>query len=445
MPPTKKKATKSSPESKSSSNKTSKNDPALAYVAALEKEGLLGDVKKKIDFISTGSWIVNRLIGDGTHTDSPGGFPRGYIVEVYGDEGCGKTTLALHAAKQVQLAGGRVIYADFEHSLRTQYKYIENLGVDMNPPNFIHLQPNSFEEGASRIGHGLIKVKPALIVIDSVTAMLPQSTFDADADHETQIGKHAKLTGNFLNWMNKRLDKANCCLLLLNQLRSVIKTSKYDAGPNEITSGGKAPRFYSSVRLKLAATSKKEEVTSTSNLTGISEKKRVSQIVKATVEKNKLDIPFKSGPIYITFGQGIDNIMSLINYGVNRKIIKKSGAFFEWKDPNGNHDFKVQGVIKLKMFLEQNPDTLDALKPYLVPTQDEQTKQEIKEDLEARGWDRLDDEEKKTLTSLREELDGIPNDDDIDSSDLEDLDSLKEMTEGLKKIGGVGEEKEESE
>jgi recombination protein RecA len=372
------------------------------FLDSLRKQGMMGDIHKKIDFISSGSWVVNRLIGDGENKGNPGGIPKGYVTEIYGNEGCGKTTLSLHVAKECQAAGGLVVYVDFEHSLRAQKRYIENIGVDLSEDKFIHLEPGNFEDGVNAIGHVLIKFKPDLIIVDSATAMLPKATFEADADATTQIGLHAKLMGTFLNWITKKLGKYDCALILINQLRSVIKASKYDAGPNEITSGGKAVRFFPVIRLELKATSKREEVSETSDITGVSEKKTVNQEVKAIVRKNKIDAPYKSGPIYITFGEGVDNILSLISLAEGKKVIKKSGGWYEWNDPKGEYSFKLNGKQNVKAHLEANPDCLAALKPYLSPTQDSDAIKEQKEALMAQEGDDggLTEEEKAELAEL---------------------------------------------
>lgn len=372
------------------------------FLDDLKKKGMVGDIHKKIDFISTGSWVVNRLIGDGSNTGEPGGIPKGYVTEIYGNEGCGKTTLSLHTAKQCQDEGGLVVYVDFEHSLRAQKRYIESIGVDLSEEKFLHLEPSNFEDGVNAIGNVLIKLKPDLIIIDSATAMLPKATFEADADATTQIGLHAKLMGTFLNWITKKLGKYDCALILINQLRSVIKASKYDAGPNEITSGGKAVRFFPVIRLELKSSTTQEEVMETSNITGISEKKKINQEVKVVVRKNKIDAPYKSGPIYITFGEGVDNILSLISLAEGKKVLIKSGGWYEWKDPKGEHSFKLLGKQKVKSHLEDNPEVLTALKPYLNPTTDSQALQETKEALKAMEEDDggLTEEEKAELAEL---------------------------------------------
>lgn len=395
---------------------------------------MIGDIYKKIDFISSGSWVINRLIGDGTHKDMPGGFPRGYITEIFGDESCGKTTLALHAAREAQQAGETVIYADFEHSLRTQYQYIKNMGIDTSPPKFIHLVPTNFEDGVKKIGEALITIKPALIIIDSVTTMVPKSTISATAETETQIGRQAKLVGTFLNWISKYLEKYNTCLLLLNQLRSKIKTSMYDAGPTEDTSGGRAPKFFATLRLKMRP-KQQEKIKEKSKITGVAEDKAINQIVKVTVVKNKLDIPFKTGPIYIAFGQGIDNIMSIISLAEGKNVLKKGGAgYYEWKDPEGKYSFRIQGKYNVKKHLEENPDTLKAMQPYLIPTQDNSELKKLKDELESKG-DNITDDEKKTLLKLRSmDLDNTTSDDTdenvviLDEEDTDAMKSLKEMT-----------------
>lgn len=385
---------------------------AKKFLAELQKDGMIGDISKKIDFISSGSWVVNRLIGNGELDGTPGGIPRGFVTEIYGNEGCGKTTLALHAAKQAQEEGGLVIFADFEFSLRAQRKYIQNIGVNIDDPSlFLHLEPTNFEDGVKTIGKAIIALKPALVIIDSVTAMLPKSTFEADADETTQIGQQARLMGTFLNWVTTRLGKYNTSLILLNQLRSVIKASKYVAGPNEITSGGRAVRYFTALRIELKATSKIEKVTADSDITGVREEKLVNQEVKAIVRKNKLDVPYKSGPIYITFGEGIDNILSLVSLAEGMKIIKKTGGWYEWVDPKGEHSFKVQGKQKVKQHLEENPEVLEALKPYLNPTPDTEVVEERLASLRAK---------EKAAAELEGES-GLSEEDLAELAGLEDL------------------------
>lgn len=405
--------------------KTEADKEATAYIESLRKSGQLGDVNKKIDLISTGSWVVNHLIGDGTLKDKAGGIPRGYITEIFGDEGTGKTTLALSIAKQALDAGDTIIYADFEQSLRTQFQYIRNMGIDPTPPKFVHLIPTNLQDGAKTIAECMVKLNPSLIIVDSVTSMLPKEAFDNDADEVIALGQQARLVGSFLNWFNKRLAKRNVALILLNQLRNTIK-QKYDTGPREVTSGGRAVPYFSTIRIHLKGTSDREEVTSSNLVTGLSEKKYVNQSVKVVIEKNKLDMPWKSGPIYIEFGQGIDNVLSLIALGINRGVIKaKAAGYLNWQDPNSDASFNIQGKMNVKKYLESNPDVFSKLQPYLIPTTDTKEMDDIQIQLETKGVDNLTPEEKDQLKDIRK-IKGLPTDDlEFTAEEAEDLKSLE--------------------
>lgn len=429
--PTKKKTAKKSKNDVESKNSV-KGDQAADFLADMRKNGELG-VTRKIEVIPTGSLVLNRCIGDGSLKGLPGGFPRGYISEIFGDESTGKTTFAILASAYVLNNGGRVFWADFEHNLRAQITYAANLGLDVKHPNFFWAEPKNFEDGVKRVGQSLFKLKPApaLIVIDSVTAMSPKAAIDGEAGEDIQIGKHAKLTGQFLNWVTKYLNQFDTALLLLNQVRVNIKTSKYDPGPAQVSSGGNAPRFFAAVRIQLKQTANKEKVTATSEITGAKDDKFVNVCVKAAVIKNKFDIPYKSGPIYLAFGRGVDNIMSLVILGLNKKVFKsaKGSSWIEWEDPNdGEYSFKIQGKVALVRYLEDHPETLEAVKPYLVPSRDINVMFERMRELENTPEDKLSDEDRAELEKLRDQLeDQEPEDqeDDVDISD--DADALAEL------------------
>lgn len=413
-----------------------KNDElAKKFIEGLKKEGTYMELKK-IDTISTGSLILNRIIGNGALNNEPGGLPRGGVTEIFGDESTGKTTFGLLAAKSVLDAGGVVVWADFEHTLQFQQQYMENLGINQKSSKFIGITPMSFETGVKAIGEALVIYKPALVVIDSVTAMMPKVAADGEADQELQIGKHAKLTGSFLNWVTKRLDKTNTALLLINQTRVDIAISsmpgRRNAGPKQISSGGNAPRFFTTVRIQLKQTGLKETVNDKSLLTGLDEKKAVSQVVKAICVKNKFDIAYKTGPIYMAFGKGVDNIMSLVYLGENTKVFKVSGSWFEWKDPNGKFNFKLQGRMAVVKYLEEHPEVLEALTPYLIPTANSEAMSARRDELEAMGEDELSIEDKEELVRLREQLKGkiIENEEvevDVPDDAKEDIAELDAM------------------
>ena len=305
--------------------------------------------RKSIDFIPTGSWILNYLIGDGTMTGKPGGFPRGHISEVFGDESCGKSTIAMSAIREAQKLGGLGVLMDFEKTFHPDYA--EKLGVDTDKNKLLVLQPNYFEAGARMIGDTLL-MKPYIIVADSVSAMTPKSILEGTADDTVAIGLQARLMSYFLSYISKFLKDANTSLLFTNQLRSVIKKNKYQGGPDEESSGGHALKFYASVRLMLKKSSV-EKVAVKSRLTGKEDKEPVNITIKASVVKNKIDKPYRSAPLYIRFGEGVDNILSLIKLATNIGVIRKSGSFFTFSD--GKEELlKIQGEDKLREHLYNN-------------------------------------------------------------------------------------------
>jgi recombination protein RecA len=342
--------------------------------------------KKKLDLIPTGSWILDSLIGDGTMTGKPGGFPRGQIVEIFGDESSGKTTLALSTICKAQEMGGMAVLMDFEQSFHAPYA--SELGVNLNKNKFMVFEPMSFQQGARCIKDCLM-MKPAIIVIDSVSAMLPQQVLDGKIDEAVGIGLQARLMSAFLNNITKFLKSHNTLLLFTNQLRSVIKKSMYDTGPDEESSGGRALKFYSSVRLKLK-TSTVEKINAVSKLTGKEEKEPVNVKVKATVVKNKIDKPWFTAPIYIRFGEGIDNVRSIIELAVNTGTIKKTGAFFTFTQGNETL-IKVQGQEQLWQTLNDDSKLYNKVKASLVIKEDTKTKEQYKNEKQDLPPDEMED------------------------------------------------------
>jgi recombination protein RecA len=325
---------------------------------------------KALDFVPTGSWILNYLIGDGTMTGKPGGFPRGHISEIFGDESCGKSTIALSAIREAQRLGGIGVLMDFEKTFHSGYA--ESLGIDTDKNKLIVLQPNYFEAGARMIRDTLL-MKPYIIVADSVSAMTPKQILEGTADDTVAIGLQARLMSYFLSYISKFLKDANTCLLFTNQLRSVIKKSKWQAGPDEESSGGHALRFYSSLRLLLKK-STVEKVAVKSRLTGKDDKEAVNITIKASVVKNKIDKPYRTAPLYIRFGEGIDNILSLVDLAVNTGLIKKSGAFFTFSEGNETL-FKIQGEEKLREHLFNNEKVFLKIQNSIVIKEDESIKE----------------------------------------------------------------------
>jgi len=345
-----------------------------------DKEAIINlDKKKGFDFIPTGSWVTNFLIGDGSNTNQPGGFPRGHVVEVFGDESSGKTTLALSACKQAQELGGIPVFVDFERTFHKQYAI--NMGIDLSPDKFVLMEPKHFEHGARMMKDALM-MNPTIIVVDSVSAMIPKSFLEGQIDESGRIGLQAQLMSGYLAHITKYLQSSGTCLLFTNQLRSVIKLSKYDGGPDEETSGGRALKFYTSLRIKLKK-GQVERVSGMNIVTGKKEKDPVSVIVKVTVIKNKIDRPFRSVPVYIRFGKGFDNIMSLIEFGINTGIIKQKGPFYKF-ELGGETLFNAQGREQARDMLEKDEKALTGLQNELKRSmvEDKQAMEEYTEEEE---------------------------------------------------------------
>ena len=405
---------KAAPKAAAPSAESKKSAEAVSdYLAEMRKMGILGDVNKKINFISTGSWIIDRLIGDGTCTNSPGGIPRGAFVEIFGNESCGKTTLALHCAKSVQDAGGVVVFVDYERTLRFQQHYIKNLGINTDPSKFIVINPNNFEQGNMALGKVLLTVKPQLVIVDSWAAAVPAAAMDGGADEATRMGLHANITSQILPRFANWIQNSDTAYIILNQLRKNIKTSKYDPGPDEVTTGGNAIKFYPTIRIEMRTQSKESIEVKGASLTGADEKKVMNQTIKVVVIKNKMDIPWKSSPIYITFGQGINGIRSLMELGINRKVIVKAGSRYEYNSPtNPAMSFNKAGIQQVQSYLQEHPEIVQDMMPLLLPKVDgEELKAGIKRgfiekgdlsgiDLKATFGDEVDDETLAELAAL---------------------------------------------
>lgn len=360
-------------------------------------EALIGNIDKPIDFIPSSSWIVDRVIGDGQGDNGPGGFPRGYMTEVYGGEGCGKTTLALHATAECQAAKDLVVYADFEKSLRAQRYYLKKLGVNPTDRNtFLHLEPNTLEEGTMLIFEAVVALKPALVVVDSLAAMVPAAFLTGDVTEAIKLGLHAKLVTVFVSTMNKVLQKTNTAMIFINQNRAKINTM--GNGPKTDTTGGYAFKYYMILRLNMVVIAKTSS-DAQSAITGNGTKEIVDQHVKITAVKNKLDKPFKSETLYIRFGYGIDSLKSLIDLGKKRGVLKGK-SWLKYDSPNDeSFNFNINGVKLLREHLEAHPEIIEDMMPMLFPKIDVEAYEKAK----AAG-DIAEDDMNEDMTSLMEEM-----------------------------------------
>lgn len=306
--------------------------------------------------ISTGSPILDHLIGgnrvNGGERQCPG-IPKGRIIEIYGPYSSGKTTVALEVAVQAQLAGGTVCFLDYENAL--DYAYAQNLGIDYSEDKWDLYMPTTWEEGAEIIS-ALAEAGVDLIIVDSVSAMVPENLHERQMSETGQIGLLARLQSNFLRRLVPVLKRTGTSIIYLNQLRSRIKTSKYDPGPNEDTSGGVALKFYSSLRISLKPLRYEYDSGFVNDLTRKKEKQAVARITRATITKTKVSAHFNhSADMVIRFGEGIDSVRSIMDICEARKIIKKSGAWYKFVDASGEEQ-SHQGKEALRTYLVENEE-----------------------------------------------------------------------------------------
>ena len=292
----------------------------------------LGDKEiEQIDRIGTGSVGLDLALGIG-------GVPKGRIIEIYGPESSGKTTLTLHIIAECQKAGGVCAFIDAEHAL--DVKYAKNLGVDTD--NLYISQPD-FGEQALEIVETIARSGAIdLIVVDSVAALTPKAEIDGDMGDQ-HVGLQARLMSQALRKLTGIVHKMNTTVIFINQIRMKIGAMGY--GTPETTTGGNALKFYASVRLdvrKVATLKQNEEP--------------IGNRVKVKVVKNKVAPPFRVAEFDVMYGEGLSREGELIDYGVKLDIIDKSGAWFSYKDKKLG-----QGRENSKAFLRENPELADVI------------------------------------------------------------------------------------
>lgn len=284
-----------------------------------------------VDAISTGSLGLDLAMG-------VGGYPRGRVIEIYGPESSGKTTLTLHAIAEAQKKGGIAAFIDAEHAF--DRFYAEKLHVDID--NLIISQPDNGEQ-ALEITDNLIRSGAIdIIVIDSVAALTPKSEIEGEMG-DSKMGLHARLMSQALRKLTSSISKTNCTVIFINQLREKIGVM---FGNPETTTGGNALKFYASVRLDIRRSTQIKD--SNNDVKG--NKTRVK------VVKNKVAPPFKTAEFDIMYGEGISKIGEIIDIGVDYEIIKKSGSWFSYEDTKLG-----QGRDAVKILLKDNPDLMEEL------------------------------------------------------------------------------------
>jgi recombination protein RecA len=281
--------------------------------------------------IPTGSILLDAALG-------VGGYPRGRIVEIYGPEASGKTTLALHAIAQAQLQGGIAAFIDAEHALDPTYA--KNLGV--NTDELWVSQPDTGEQ-ALEIVESLVRSGAVdVIVVDSVAALTPRAEIEGEMG-DSHMGLQARLMSQALRKLTATISKSKTCLIFINQIRMKIGIM---FGNPETTTGGRALKFYSSVRLEV----RKVETISKGSDEAVGNKVRVK------VVKNKVAPPFRKVEMEIIFGQGISATGSLLDAAVSHNLIQKTGSWYSYGD-----DRIGQGRENVKLFLDKNPDIYQKL------------------------------------------------------------------------------------
>ncbi|MCF0106041.1 MAG: recombinase RecA [Holdemanella sp.] len=308
-------------------------DKLLADVLKqIEKEYGKGSIMKlgdrasmDVEPIPSGSLLLDQALGIG-------GYPKGRVVEIFGPESSGKTTLALHAIAQVQKKGGRAAFIDAENAIDPLYA--KNLGVDID--ELILSQPDSGEQALNIMLLLIESGAVDLVVVDSVAALVPQAELDGEMG-DMQVGAQARMMSKAMRKLAGMMNHNECTAIFINQLREKVGVIY---GNPETTPGGRALKFYASVRIDIR---KADAIKNGSDIIG--------NKVKVKVVKNKVAPPFKSATIEIMYGEGISYISELLDLCVNADIIKKSGAWFSY-----NGEKIGQGREAAKLYIKANPE-----------------------------------------------------------------------------------------
>ena len=291
---------------------------------------------ENVESISSGSLGLDIALG-------VGGYPKGRVIEIYGPESSGKTTLTLHAIAECQKKGGIAAFIDAEHAF--DRFYAENLGVDIE--NLIISQPDHGEQ-ALEIADNLIRSGAIdMVIIDSVAALTPKSEIEGEMG-DSKMGLHARLMSQALRKLTSSISKTNCTVIFINQLREKIGIM---FGNPETTTGGNALKFYASIRLDIRRS------TQIKNSEGVV----MGNKTRVKIVKNKVAPPFKLAEFDIMYGEGISKVGEIIDLAVEAEIINKSGSWFSYEGTKLG-----QGRDAVKSLLKDNPDLMETLEAKLI-------------------------------------------------------------------------------
>lgn len=310
-------------------------DIALAQIKKQYGNGAImklgeGPLNKGVDVIPTGALSLDIALGIG-------GLPKGRIVEIYGPESSGKTTVALHVVAEAQKNGGTAAFIDAEHALDPSYA--KKLGVDID--NLLISQPDTGEQGLE-IAEALIRSGAVeIIVVDSVAALVPRAEIEGEMG-DSFVGLHARLMSQAMRKIAGAVSKSNCLIVFINQLREKVGVM---FGSPEVTTGGRALKFYSSVRIdvrRIETLKKGQDM--------------IGSRTRAKVAKNKVAPPFKLAEFDIMYGEGISREGCLVDLGADLGIIQKSGAWYSYQEERLG-----QGRENVKIFMAEHPDMADEI------------------------------------------------------------------------------------
>lgn len=290
----------------------------------LSSEGI-----KSVEVIPTGSVTLDIATGIG-------GIPKGRVVEIYGPESSGKTTLTLHIIAQAQKSGGKAVFIDAEHAFDP--KYAKAIGVNLD--ELIISQPD-YGEQAIEIAETLVRSNAVdVIVIDSVAALVPKAEIEGDIE-DSNVGLHARLMSKAMRVLKGAVNKSNVALILINQIREKVGVM---FGNPETTTGGRAIKFFADMRMEV----RKQDIRDSGE--------RVGSRVKVKIVKNKLAPPFKEAEFDVIYGEGISKEGEILDLGEELGFIKKSGAWYSYRSDEGEEIKLGQGREKAREYLKQNPE-----------------------------------------------------------------------------------------